>query len=181
MGAETNVIEYGRTKEETNLDVQTKVKKEREAEPNGKGELRFFGVRVLVTNLVPACEKIDKMFGSGGEAIVHYMRFETGQSLFDAMIKHNPSKSLEELLKALVDAQPSAGWGNLSIRIIRANPPMVDIVAKNPPVKTTEGSHKHLISSFWAGVLSRYFNRQMVCKNFSYNADKDEFSCTITI
>jgi len=134
-----------------------------------------------MTNPISACEKIDRMFGSGGEAIVHYMWFESGWDLFDDMIKCNPAKSLEELLKALVDVQPRAGWGIVLLRIMRDNPPLVDIAVANPPVKTVKGSQKQMIGSFWAGVLSRYFNRQLVCKNFGYEAVKDEFSCTVTI
>lgn len=72
-------------------------------------------------------------------------------------------------------------WGIANIRIKRANPPIVEIVVKNPPIKTIKGSQKHLIGSFWAGAFTRYFNRQLMCKNFAYNVERDEFSCTITI
>jgi len=181
MGTETNMVEYEQTEAETDLEAQTTAKKEREAKPEERGEIRFFGVRVLVADLVPSCEKIDRMFGSGGEAIVHYMWFASGQSLFDKIIISNPGKTPEELLKSLVNAQPSAGWGKVFMRIVQADPPLVVIVVKNPPVKTLKGSQKHLIGSFWAGVLSKYFNRQLTCKNFVYEADKDEFSCTVTI
>jgi len=180
MGAETDVIEYEKKEAEINLDTKEKTKKEKEAKPED-GEIRFFGVRALMTTPLSACDKIDRIFGSGGEAIIHHMWFESGETLFDNMIKFSPEKSLEELLKALVDVQPHAGWGNISMKTIRTDPPTVDITVKNPPVKTVKGSQKHMISSFWAGVLSRYFNRQLTCKNFSYNADKDEFSCTISI
>jgi len=180
MGTETDVVEYEQTKIKTSLEKQAKAKKENEVKPEELDEIQF-GVRSLITYPLSACEKIDKIFGSGGEAIIHHMWFESGYSLFDNMIKCNPDKSLERLLKALVDAQPCGGWGNLSMRIIHANPPMIDIIIKNPPVKTIKGSQKHLIGSFWAGVLSRCFNRQLTCKNFSYNADKDEFSFTVTI
>jgi len=175
------VIEYEQAEAETDIEAQTRAKKEEKARLEEKGEIRFCGVRVLVTNLAPSCEKIDRMFGSGGEAIVHHMRFESGESFFDTMVKCNPGKSLGELLKTLVDVQPRAGWGNVWLRIIGADPPMVDIVIKNPPVKTVKGSQKYLIGSFWAGVLSRYFNRQLVSKNFGYDAEKDEFSCMVTI
>jgi cysteinyl-tRNA synthetase len=47
--------------------------------------------------------------------------------------------------------------------------------------KTIKGSQKHLIGSFWAGVLSEYFERRLMPKNFNYNSEKDEFSCLITI
>jgi hypothetical protein len=53
-------------------------------------------------------------------------------------------------------------------------------VIKDPPVKTLKGSQKHLIGSFWAGVLSKYFDKQLTCKEFAYDAEKDEFSCVIT-
>jgi len=138
-------------------------------------------VRALVTNPVPACDKIDNMFGSGGEAIIHYMWFEQGHKFFDQMLQNSPDKTKEELLKELIDVQPKAGWGEVKITIVRNNPPTVEIVVKNPPIKSVKGSQKRLIGSFWAGVFTRYFDRQLTCKNFSYNAEKDEFSCLITI
>lgn len=180
MGTETNVFEYEKTEAETALETQTKAKKESKAKPEENTGIQL-GVRTLMTYPLSACEKIDRIFGSGGEAIIHHMWFESGQSLFGNMIKFNSSKSLEELLRALIDVQPRAGWGHMSIKIIRAEPPMVDIVVRNPPVKTVKGSQKYLIGSFWTGVFSRYFNRQLICKNFGYDAEKDEFSCTITI
>jgi len=172
------MIEYKKKVTETDLEPQ-KVRKEAKATSEESSEI-MFGVRILMTNPLPACEKLDKMFGSGGEAIIHHMWLESGQSFFDNMIKNNPTKSQEELLTVLVNVQPRLGWGNIAMRIIRHNPPAVDIVVKNPPVKTVKGSQKYLIGSFWAGVLSRYFNRQLMCKNFVYDAEKDEFSCSIT-
>jgi len=162
LQAETDVVEVSRSDRE-------------------KCKISFHGVRALVTNPVPACDKIDNMFGSGGEAIIHYMWFEQGHKFFDQMLQNSPDKTKEELLKELIDVQPKAGWGEVKITIVRNNPPTVEIVVKNPPIKSVKGSQKRLIGSFWAGVFTRYFDRQLTCKNFSYNAEKDEFSCLITI
>ena len=180
MGTETNTLENAHTEPQIDLETQTKVKKAGKAVAEENRVVQF-GVRFLMTNPLCACEKLDRIFGSGSEAIVHQMWFESGQSLFDNMIKCNPSKSKEELLRALVDVQPRTGWGNVSLNIVHRNPPIVDVMVKNPPVKTVNGSRKYLIGSFWVGVLSRYFNRQLMCKNFSYDAERDEFSCTVTI
>jgi len=171
-------MEYEQT-EEKRLETTPKLKKEGEFKTQETDEIQF-GVRGLLTNPLSACEKIDKIFGSGGEAIVHHMWFESGHDLFDKMIKSNPNKSAQELLKALIDMQPRTGWGIVSIRTLHASPPIVDVVVKNPAVKTLKGSQKHMIGSFWAGIFSRYFNRQLVCRNFSYDTDRDEFTCTIT-
>jgi len=181
MQEETDAVEYEQTKTETNLEAKTKARNERAANLEQNGELRFHGVRGVITNPFSMCDKLDKMFGSGAEAIVHYMWFESGRDIFDNMLKNNQSKSPEELLRTLVDLQPACGWGCLSLKIIRLDPPLADITVKNPPVKTLKGSQKQMVGSFWAGVLSRYFNRQLTSKNFGYNADKDEFSCTITV
>jgi len=167
---ETNVVEYKKT------EAEKEAKPDRE-----KRETTFHGVRTQMMNMVPACEKIDKMFGSGGEAIIHYMWFEQGLKLFDQMLQNSPSKTKEELLKELVDMQPQTGWGTATITIVRLNPPTIEIVVKNSPVKTVKGSQKHLIGSFWAGVFTKYFNKQLTCKNFAYNAERDEFFCLITI
>lgn len=179
MDTETNVLEYEPIKTDTDLETQ-EIKKERKTKPEKNGEINL-GMRALMMIPLSGCEKLDRIFGSGGEAIVHHMWFESGQSLFDNMLKCDPRKSLEELLSVLIKVQPSTGWGNISVKIVRAEPPMVDIVVKNSPVKTTKGSQKYLIGSFWAGVLSRYFNRQLICKNFGYDAEKDEFTCSVTI
>ncbi|HKZ94083.1 MAG TPA: hypothetical protein VJ249_05835 [Candidatus Bathyarchaeia archaeon] len=145
------------------------------------GELRFYGARGLIMNPLAMCEKLDKMFGSGAEAIVHYMLFESGRDTFDVMTRNNTNKSQGEMLKALVDLQPYTGWGYASLSILHTDPPMVGIVIKNPPVKTLKGSQKLIIGSFWAGVLSRYFNRQLTSKNMGYDAEKDEFNCRVTV
>jgi hypothetical protein len=169
LKAETNMVEY----EKANAEKEAKPDRE-------KRETTFHGVRTQVTNPIPACEKIDRMFGSGGEAIIHHMWFEQGLRLFDQMLQNSPNKTKEELLKKLVDVQPQTGWGTAKITIVRPNPPTIEIVVENPPVKTVKGSQKHLIGSFWAGVFTRYFNRQLTCKDFSYKAERDEFSCLIT-
>jgi len=169
MQTETNVVEYEK------VEAKKEVKPDRE-----KCKMTFHGVRTQVVNPIPACEKIDKIFGSGGEAIIHYMWFEQGLKLFDQMLQNSPNKTKEELLRELIDAQPQTGWGTATATIVRLNPPTIEIVVKNPPVKTVKGSQKHLIGSFWAGVFTRYFNKQLTCKDFWYNSEKDEFSCLIT-
>lgn len=180
MGNEANVLESAQTDKKIHLETNQKTRKlVSKATPNEKIEIQL-GVRALMTTPIPACEKLDRMFGSGGEAIVHHMWFESGHSLFDNMIKRNPSRSLEELLEVLVESQQSGGWGDICVKMIHRNPPMVNIVIGNPAVKTVKGSQKYLIGSFWTGVLSRYFAKQLICKNFEYDARTDEFSCTIT-
>jgi predicted hydrocarbon binding protein len=178
MGTKTNMIECNRSETKMESETQTKNRKNGKATSDENNEV-IFGVRTLMTSPLPACEKLDKMFGSGGEAIVHHMYLESGQNLFDNMIKCNPGKSMEELLKALIDVHHRTGWGMVSMQFIHRNTPMVSIVVKDPPVKTVKGSQKYLIGSFWAGVFSRFFNRQVTCKNFGYDAEKDEFTCTI--
>jgi len=145
------------------------------------GELRFHGARGVLMNPLAMCDKLDKIFGTGAEAIVHHMWFESGRDAFDTMIRSNQDKNHGELLKMLVDLQPCTGWGFVSLTILRADPPMVDIVVKNPPVKAMRGSQRQIIGSYWAGVLSRYYNRQLVSKNTSYDVEKDEFSCKVTV
>jgi len=169
LQAKTNTIEY------------KKAEAEKEEKPGqDEREMNILGVRLIVANPIPACEKIDKIFGSGGEAIIHYMWFEQGNKLFEQMLQNSPDKTKEELLRQLIDAQPQTGWGTTKITIVRTDPPTVEIAVKNSPVKTIKGSQKRLIGSFWAGVFARYFDRPLTPKNFAYDNEKDEFSCSVT-
>lgn len=179
MQKTSKTMEYDTTTQ-TNDEKQSQNKRKEMVSHAANGELRFYGVRGTMMNPLAMCEKLDKMFGSGAEAIVHYMQFESGRDTLDVMIKNNQGKSSGELLKILVDLQPSMGWGFVSLSILHADPPMVDIAVRNPPVKTLKGSQKQIIGSFWAGILSRYFDKQLVSKNCSYDADKDEFTCALT-
>lgn len=180
MGNETKLLEI---EEESSDNVASRARKLKEKSPTCEfsGNNVNFGLRTVVTNPVSSCDRLDKMFGSGGEAIVHYMWFESGYSLFDSMVRCNDGKSAEELLRALVDAQPHMGWGEVILNVIQKDPPSLNIVVKDPPVKTMKGSQKQMIGSFWAGVFSRCFDKQLTCKNFNYDAQKDELTCAITI
>ena len=174
MQTRTNTIEEQQKEPETTPGARKLVNRAQ------NGELRFYGSQGMVMNPLAMCDKLDKMFGSGAEAIVHYMLFESGRETFDKMMKSNHDKSRGELLKALVDLQPCHGWGYVSLMIVHADPPRVELSVKNPPIKAQRGSQKHLISSFWAGVLSIYFNRQLLSKNSGYSAERDEFTCIIS-
>ncbi len=168
MQKESETMEYGIKRQENNKNN------------NHKGETTFNGIRTQVIAPIPACERIDRMFGSGGEAIIHYMWFEQGFQLFEQMMRNSPEKSKDNILRDLVDVQPITGWGVIIATILRHVPPTVKIVVKDSPVKTVKGSQKHLIGSFWTGVFTKYFNRQLTCKEFDYDPEKDEFSCLIT-
>ena len=106
--------------------------------------------------------------------------FEQGRQLFEAMMVNNPNESKEELLRETVDSQPQGGWGITCPTILTVDPPEVEVAVKNSPVKTLKGSSKHLIGSFWAGVLSKYFSQQLKCASFSYDEKEDRLYCTIT-
>jgi len=178
---ETKEIIRFDSKAQTRDERQSKNQKQKMANHARNGELLYYGVRGMMMTPLAMCEKLDRMFGSGSEAIVHYMQFESGRCTFDTMVENNPTKSREEVLRLLVELQPSMGWGCVSLTILHTKPPTADIVVRNPPVKCLKGSQKQIIGSFWAGVLSRYFNEQLVSKNFGYDAQKDEFRCTSTV
>lgn len=145
-----------------------------------RGEIRLFGTRIALTNLIPACEKVDKMFGTGGEVIISCMAFEQGRQLLEVMMANNLNKNKEELLKEIVDLEPQGGWGITRLKILSGDPPKIEVVVKNPPIKTLQGSSKQLIGSFWAGVLSNYFSQQLKCASFSYDETEDKLHCRIT-
>jgi len=145
-----------------------------------KGEIRVLGVRCFLIDPIPSCEKVDRMFGTGAEVIVHNMGFEFGYRFFDSITRNNPEKTRENLLTELVAAAPELGFGAVNIVTARENPPMVKVTVKNPAAKTVKGSQKQLAGSFWAGVLSKYFDKQLTCKDFVYDEKKDELSCVIS-
>jgi len=145
-----------------------------------KGEITILGMRGFLMNPVPSCKKLDTMFGTGGEVIVHNTSFEFGCEFFDAMTRNNPEKAKEDLLTDLVSAAPELGYGVVVASTARENPPIIRVTVQNPAAKTVRGSQKYLVGSFWAGVFSRYFGKQLTCKDFHYDEEKDELSCVIS-
>jgi predicted hydrocarbon binding protein len=145
-----------------------------------KGEIRLFDTRVALTNLLPACKKIDKIFGSGAEVIVHCIASEQGRQLFKTAITNNPDTSKAGLLEEVVDIQTRAGWGITHLEIIKNDPLRIEVTVKNSPIKVLQGSLKHLIGSFWTGILSEAFGRQLKCESFSYDEKEDTLRCILT-
>ena len=156
-----------------------KVRRNVKFEPE-KGEIRVLGVRCFLMNPVPSCDKVDMMFGTGGEVIVHNTSFESGYEFFDTIMRNNPEKTTEDLLTELVAATPQLGWGIIRTETVRESPPIVKVTVKNPVAKTVRGSLKHLVVSFWAGVFSKYFDKRLTCKDFAYDEERDELSCVIS-
>jgi len=145
-----------------------------------KGEIRVLGVRCFLMNPVSSCRKLDDMFGTGGEVIVHNTSFEFGYEFFDAVMRNNPDKTKVDLLTELVAAAPELGYGTVTITTLRESPPIIKVTVKNPAAKTVRGSTKHLVGSFWAGVFSKYFDRKLTCRDYSYDEGKDELSCVVS-
>lgn len=145
-----------------------------------KGEISFFGIRGVMIDPISSSKRIDKMLGSGGEVIIHNMWFEQGFTVFTEMIKNNPEQTRERLLEKITKAHSAAGWGKLSFVIIRRDPPLVKVTAKNPPFEELKGSAKRLVSSFWEGVFSKYFERSVSSENFKYNVEKSEFEFVLS-
>ena len=101
-----------------------------------KGEITVLGVRCFLINPIPSWGRVDKMFGTGGEVIVHNMGFEFGYEFFDAIIRNNPEKPKENLLTELVAAAPEMGYGIIVTTNPRESPPIVKVTVKNPAAKT---------------------------------------------
>ena len=131
-------------------------------------------------NPIPACKRIAGISGSGGEAIIHCIWFDQGETLFEQMLKNYPEDTKQELPKQLIDDSPQIRLEKTRMTILSNEVPTVEIVVKEPPVKTTEGSQKHLMGSIWAGALSEYSERLLIPERFTYNCEKDEFYCLIT-
>ncbi len=163
-------IEYKEVKEKSNQNLKCDYE---------KGEIRFFDTRVALTNLLPACKKIDEIFGSGAEVIVHCIASEQGRQLFETAKASNPNTNNEDLLKSIVAIQTRGGWGITQLKIINNNPAKIEVIIKNSPIKSLHGSRKHLICSFWAGVLSEYFDQRLNCASHSLD-EEGTFNCTIT-
>jgi len=132
------------------------------------------------TDPVNLCERMDTMLGSGAEAIVHEMMSAYGYARFGAMLNRHPSNLDEKIASALINKLASSREESLSCTIEDEGIPKIKITIKNPPIKSTKGSAKRLLSSFWAGVFSRYYGKQLNCKDHCYNEGNDEFSFTIS-
>ncbi len=129
---------------------------------------------------IAACEKADQIFGTGGEVIVHYLWFAQGRRLFECLLEKFPERTHQELLKMLTVECQQVGLGTTQISLVNDDLPAMEVVVKNPAVKTVKGSQKLLIGSFWAGILSECYGKHLTPKSFNYNHEADEFSCLIT-
>jgi len=145
-----------------------------------KGEIRVLGNRCFLMNPVSSCVKLDEMFGTGGEVIVHSTSFKFGYELFESMMSSNPEKPKKNLLTELIAAAPELGYGIVTTTAVRESPPTIKVTVKNPAAKTLKGSPKHLVGSFWAGVFSKYFGIQLTCRDYAYDEEKDELSFVIS-
>ena len=79
-----------------------------------------------------------------------------------------------------VEAKRFAGGAYVLRKFIRVDPSIVEIIAGNSLVKNKTGSQKRLTDVSWSGALFRCFYDQLTFKNFSYDANKDEFSRAVT-
>lgn len=128
------------------------------------------------TDPVNLCEKMDRMLGSGAETLVHEMMSAYGYARYGAVLAKHSSHLSEEPIKRLASIRDES----LSYNVEDESIPKVRVTIKNCPVRTTQGSAKRLISSFWAGVFSRHYMKQLNCRDHCYNEGDDDFSFTLS-
>ena len=124
------------------------------------------------------CEKMDKLLGSGAEVIVHQAWFSLGHAALGGVVVKNPNKkghALKELAKT------SHLWPmGASYTIEDEHVPRIRVTVKDPPIKNTKGSAKRMISSFWAGAFSKYYEKELTAKDHQYNPETDELTVIIS-
>jgi len=144
-----------------------------------KGEISILGRRGVIIDVVSCCAKLDEMLGSGAEVVVHHMWYGYGYQLLDSIIEKEGNTLKEKLLKEMIKVSASTGLGKLSFTIIGKKRPFVEVTAENPPFKNEKGSVKRCLASFWAGIFSRYLQKQMICEDFHYDEKADTFTFTL--
>jgi hypothetical protein len=82
-------------------------------------------------------------------------------------------------LQELAESDRYQGWGITSFEIQDHDTPKILLRVKNPPVKSIQGSAIRTITGWWCGAFSKCYEKRLVAHDLSYDAGKDEFTCTI--
>ena len=139
-----------------------------------KGETYIANLRVVSVSITNICKFLDEILGFGAETIVHYAWFNYGRNLFNKILERYNTK--HEALEFLLTVHKLMGLGIPNLKIKNQTTPIIIVEIKNPPIKSLEGSAKRIIASFWAGILSEYYEKILTCIHFKYDERINTFS-----
>jgi len=145
-----------------------------------KGEVLVYGVRHVTHAPEQIYREIDLVMGSSADVLVHVVWYREGYREFESALERQKDKPKEETLREVAESDRYEGWGVTSYEIQDSLTPKILLRVKNPPVKSVQGSAIRSITGFWAGVFSKFYNKRVTPHDLHYDADKDEFTCTIS-
>ena len=145
-----------------------------------KGEMFVFGVRHVTHAPVQIYREIDLMVGSSAEVLVHVAWYRVGYREFESALERQKDKTKEEILRDVAESDRYEGWGVTSYEIQDQSTLRILLRVKNPPVKSVEGSAIRSITGFWSGVFSKFYEKRITPKDLRYDAENDEFTCTMS-
>lgn len=145
-----------------------------------KGELLVYGVRHVTHAPEQIYREIDLVIGSAADVLVHVVWYRLGYREFESALEREKDKTKEEILRGVAESDRYEGWGVTSYEIQDPLTPKILLRVRNPPVKSVEGSAIRSITGFWSGIFSKFYGKRVIPHDLRYDADKDEFKCTMS-
>lgn len=145
-----------------------------------KGELLVYGVRQVTHAPVQIYREMDLVLGSSADVLVHVVWYREGYREFESALERQKHKTKEEILREVAESDRYQGWGITSYEIQDQLTPKILLRVKNPPVKSIQGSAIRSISGWWSGAFSKCYEKRVTPHDLRYDADEDEFTCTIS-
>ena len=146
-----------------------------------KGEMLVYGVRHVTHAPEQIYREIDLVMGSSADVLVHVVWHREGYREFESALERQRDKSKEEILRDVAESDRYEGWGITSYEIQDQPTLKIFLRVKNPPVKSVQGSAIRSITGFWSGVFSKFCDKRVTPHDLRYDADKDEFTCTMSV
>ncbi len=145
-----------------------------------KGELRVMGRRQMAMTMESLCNHLDALVGSKvAEVIIRSLEAREGREECQAFRKENSGASVEGIVEFFQKYDALTGVGITKVNVPKEKNGLVGIEIENPFVRTTTGSAKSLLFSWWCGALSELLNRELDIQSVTYDEKRDVLSCTL--
>ena len=146
----------------------------------GKGELRVFGTRVTAIDAQALCNHLDSLVGAKvAEVIMHNLEYRDGKLDAAKVRAEKPQASLGELIEDLARGARLSGLGVPKVTLPENAKEPIEVQIVNPCVTGSSGAAKSFAFSWWAGVLTTLFGREMDVQGYVYYEDRNMTTCRI--